>query len=466
MAPKKSKKLSKLDSHSPRLPYCADCPSHGRHVIPSEGPTPSRVLFISNYPTKEDAYRRLPMAGRAGKEFTYQYLPLASLSRFNVRVTHAVKCPMPDHAEPKGSVYTSCPYHHLHTEIAVTKPEVIVPMSADACKTLDPSIDLEYDHGHALPGKYGRWKGTVFPVYHPNSGLGDTTGIQRVREDFESLGRYMSTGIPPQPIDEYDGLEDYRLVTNAAEMRLVLAEHRDFVLRSNRIAIDTEYTPLNSGDIPYCYSFSPAPGCGFVVMLESLEATRVLNGWLESNSTAVVLHNAIADIAVLRAMGLDYPAKNPSRVRDTMVRLYHHALPRALKVAAYRLLGMRMNEFMDLALEYSRPVAIHYLSKVAELQFPKPYPDRPRVQAVHSKAKAIIKKAANDKSVSPWKLWDAIPDIERYPAEMACGAMPPPSVANFPMSALVPYAARDSDATLRLDLLLDGAEKEIRSKRR
>jgi len=439
-------------TNSPHLPYCHACPNNGRGRIADSGPSTADILFIGDAPALDDFRRRETLSGRAGKELTFQYLPLAGLQRFDVCVTNVVKCGSGTTDDIPAKRLEACADKYLYDQINRMQPKLIVPMSSAACRVFIPGIDLELDYARPIETRWGKWSGTVFPIYHPNAGLGMTENISLVRECFEQLGKFLS-GKQAVPVDEYPEPE-YVLLEDEDEFSDYLWSvytGKDF----DRVAFDTEYVPTRPTVIPHCYSFSVTPGTGCVVMAGNLNLSRRINDWLESNNFRIILHNAVADLDPLEAMGITFPTTSPHRITDTMSQLFIRSLPNSLKVAAYRLLGMSMTPFMDLAVTHSKPAAVKYLELVASGIFPSPYPPGSRVQPIHKKAASIIKSVDKDSGFDPWKKWANIDPLESGPVTRVLGPMPAPNVSHFPPNILTHYAGRDPDATLRLNLLLE-----------
>lgn len=471
MAAKKQKPDYK--KHPEYLHYCAECPSQGRNKIPDEGQKPCDVLVLSNYPTREDAYRRLPFAGRIGKELNYQYFPLAGISRDEAYLTYCIRCTTPNEDNPADSTYTACTYHHLHTTLAAVKPKVIVAMSAASCRVLNPNIDITNHHGRPIPTTFGRWSGTVLPVYHPSAGMGDTTRITDVREDFTALGEYLRYGKVTGDFetDPFDGIEDYQEIETINDLDTYLSQYALENPHGTKAAFDTEYEP-NDDDksIPSklcCYSFSVLPGTGRVIMSNNTAVSNQINTWLHDTRHSIILHTATADIDPLHRMGVTYPTDCPDRIKDTAIRLYNHSLPVALKTASYRFLGMHMDEFMTLALRHSKPAATIYLETVSLAKLPKVPGFGKRPASISEKAKRILNRCRKDPDEQPWDSWGKVhPDLKQY-AINAFGFIPKPFVFSFPKPVLIHYAGRDPDATLRLDNLLDRYDRsDTRGKRR
>lgn len=451
-----------------RYKSCSLCPWQ-QAPIPPDGPQPCRVLFIGEGPAKWEVRRRRPFVGDTGHEFNGQYLRLAGLERHQIRVTNSCLCPMSeDFRNPTPQEAAACSDFWLPAELEATVPEIVVPMGAVAC-SLFPGLDLELMHGIPHLGGYGDWTGILFPMYHPAAGLRESRFMIMMQQDFAALGRLLKDPADPAnylPHDPYLN-PDYRLLTKRWELESVLAASPD----AWEMAIDTESdTEDPDNPVPFCLTFSIVPGTGYMILASDGELLRLLAAHVERRRRLLILlHNSLYDLPVLARMGLVV-----RRFTDTMMMAYHRQdLPQSLKVLAYRLLGIRMQEYDDVVLPHSRPRAQAYLSQaVARLatrhQYLHALKSGPRkgeeelrwnadtpapVKRLVTKAeKAVTRLEGGDETLNPWRLWEASwrsEDREAIQGVMG-RRLPYPSIVHVPMPEAIVYACRDADATLRL----------------
>ena len=87
---------------------------------------------------------------------------------------------------------------HLGPLLAEAQPEIIVPMGAVAC-SLFTGVNLNMDHGRARVGKWGSWRGVLFPCYHPSAGIhaGSSAYMIPLTTDFDKLRKFI------KGLDEY-----------------------------------------------------------------------------------------------------------------------------------------------------------------------------------------------------------------------------------------------------------------------
>ena len=133
---------------------CPLCPGKN-DCVNGDGPcTVGGYEFIGEAPGKDENRLSRPFVGKTGREVNEGYLPLTGLRRSGVRFNNAIRC-LPitpkgklDSKKPKDrDLLKSCSEYHLYPELEKLKPKLIVPMGAFACMAIDPTIDLELQHG-------------------------------------------------------------------------------------------------------------------------------------------------------------------------------------------------------------------------------------------------------------------------------------------------------------------------------
>jgi uracil-DNA glycosylase family 4 len=316
-------------------------------------------MLIGEAPGKDEDKHGRPFIGKTGQELNDHYLPLAGLRRDNVYVTNAIKC-LPNRSGGKIDLNRSkdlellyvCADCSLYEEIRSVRPSLIVPLGAFACHSIDPSIELDVDHGRPIETSWG----TAFPMFHPSAGIHEPKRMLQIRSDYYRLGRYLK-GKLTIPKDEYPNPKYWEMT-------------RPGILPSPEgaaLACDTEVTRHME---PYCLTYSTAPGTGCLIKADNHWALNMFQDMLERWTGPILLHNWLFDQKVVAAMGLRFPRH---LIVDTMSRAFHLGnLPQGLKALAYRELGMKMEDFDDLVTPYSVPLCLDYLRKASEREWPKP----------------------------------------------------------------------------------------------
>lgn len=485
------------------LTTCYSC-TRRTHPIPGEGPQPSRVAFFGEGPARDEHRQGRPFVGRAGRELSYQYMPLAGLCRGSGReddayISNVMKCVSPGYGNPDLEECIACSKHWVPRELRYTQPEVVVTLGAMACHTLFPDCNMSIEHGYprydaVMNPEIAEWTGTHVAIYHPAAGMRSPEWMIPIQRDFEAL-RTILRGEFVLPVDEHPN-PFYREIDSRVQLASICQE-----VRANGwpLAMDTEVVRLESRE-PWCLSLSHQPGYGFMVPASRPDLLAVLAAFIRDHRPLVVLHNYLFDKEVLERMGI-----NVERFVDTMELAYHLMdLPQGLKALAWRLCGMEMQDFEDLVAPYARTEVLAYLEAadqvMAQISVPPPKsalpkkPRKPRKLAVDQEildylnelervtaARARIEAGDKDRNkahrddpavkaaakihrllgdvrekpeTNPWKRWKDWSEEEREIIQALCGKLPLPSITQVPREKAVYYASRDSDATLRLLPLL------------
>jgi uracil-DNA glycosylase family 4 len=459
------------------------------------GPQPCECLILGESAGWDEDKRGVPFTGKSGADLNYVYLPMAGLTRdLDVRITNAMLCvPTTTDGRPEPDHLRACAKHHLPAELARTNPRCVVTVGAMAL-SLFGEHTLELEHGLPIDDQYyGGWSGTVFPAYHPAAALRDPQRyMTRCIDDFRALGRWRK-GELERPEDQWPE-PDYRELHSPPELEAALAAPPG--PSGNAVAVDTE-TDLGR---PWCMTFSRAPGTGYMIHAGNRALLMEFARWAERNRPLFLVHNWLFDAPVLRALGIE-----GFEFTDTMQQAYTLGTDQALKTLAYRLCGMRMQDYDDLVAPHARAAAVDYLRtaaatvieehvstlpwKVAKrscsggrkyggkhlscpvwfdspeepeaciacgrvLKAPRMERDKGGRQYVWDRARRILIDA-EERNADPMARWALIPAEERAPMEAIIGGMPRPSIAQVPREDAVRYAARDADATIRIKPELD-----------
>lgn len=449
------------------MPRCELCPGVNK-CIDSDGPCDSPYLLVGEAPGKQEDKSSKVFVGKTGEELNRHYLPLAGLKRDNVLITNAISC-LPTSTDGKidlkrekdRALLTSCAMSRLYPLLGRRK--LIIPMGAFACHAIDPSIKLELQHGFPVETQWG----TVFPMYHPASGIHEPKKMMLIRTDWARLRKYLN-GRLHIPTDEYAGREDYSEITSERSLTSILQGRE-----TSPLANDTE---TSRGGKPYCLTLSTQPGTGYLIkatrldLLESYQ--RILNRW----EGPILFHNWLFDGRVVKQMGLTYPRK---KLVDTMVRVYHLGnLPQGLKALAKRELGMDMQDFDDLVRPHSSKLVLDYYRNAYLEDWPKPDKELVRqkdgswkLKQPHSMKTLLklffthhAKAEANGDEKDPFKMWDDNWEQHHQMIQEKCGIYPGLDIAHAPFDEIVHYACRDSDATVRLFPVLNHYKSNVRKK--
>ena len=446
---------------------CDGCP-RDHHCVPGNGPLDSDILFLGEGPGWDEDREREPFCGRTGQEVNRGYMPLAGLRRPFYRFDNAMKC-MPKgkngKLDPKRQadrdMVQKCAETHLYPLIQQQAPKLIVPMGQFACRTIDPDINLELQHGIPCGTPWGR----AFPMYHPAGGLHEPKKMLMLRTDWIRLGRYLKGKLPLYK-DEYAGREDYKVITVPAETEDYLAGYED-----SPLACDTETTRQSN---PFCLTFSTVLGSGRLIEASNDACVRQFQNILDRWRGPILWHNWLFDGEVVRKMGLRFPRR---LIVDTMVKVFHLGnLPQGLKALAYRELGMRMQDFDDLVTPHAVPLVLAYYREAFAKSWPKPEPHLERdsktgkwkLKQPHSlttKLKTFFTYYAKNPEKDVFEAWDNWEDSHQMIQE-EMGRPWPGKCITYAWEAdregTIRYACRDADSLLRLWPVIKQMESRVR----
>lgn len=352
---------------------CATCT--GRfHVIEGDGVVPCRVALYGQNPGKqEEASAERGEFGRvfigdAGRELWEHYCALAGIVRGeDIWISNVMRCHTENDRKPSPREIATCSAHFMPRELEEKNPELVVLMGAPACSIV-PEIWLEAHHGYPMKVSLFGTQRWVVPMYHPAAGLHDTMMMTELMQDWERLRKILG-GDYSVPVDEFPN-PDYRDLTGKhEELRRVLYPNPlqcDFGKAPpdlRFLARDTEYLQPKKSPIktPWCSTFTIQPGTGYMIRAGDHEGLKILGEAMPRYFG--VLHNALADLDVEKAMGLpEYPYD------DTMQLSSHQQdLPQKLKALAWRLAGMTMKDYEDVVMPYSRVAIMEWLEHAYDI---------------------------------------------------------------------------------------------------
>lgn len=308
--------------------------------VAGEGKRPCRVLLVGEGPGKMEASIGRPFVGAAGEELNRYLLMQAGLRRSDCFITNIVRYRTDAENSDPTLEDIARDEHHLWKEIAEVRPEIIVTVGKIATQYFLGNVEMEFVFG--LPQWSDKVPGvTVFPVFHPAAGLHQADRFsQLIYHSFNQLGKFLR-GEMRHEVDRYP---------NPVYMECTAPKS----LEGATIGLDTEGLTYN----PWGLSYSTAEGTGFVVKAKNAKQFPI------KSAEKVILHHALHDIPVLRAMGVDIDSCF-DRLDDTM--LMAHLLcvePKRLKALSYRHARIKMDEYEDITHEAENRISYDYLQQV------------------------------------------------------------------------------------------------------
>lgn len=334
--------------------------------VKADGDINSNLLLVGEGPGKVEDDCGLPFQGPSGKELNRYLWQHLNRTRNSVRVTNLVRYRVPGDGDPTAADIKR-DEQHLWADIrSMPNLEYIAAVGRHSARWFLGDVDMETSHG--LPYRWqdkftGRWH-MVMPIYHPASGMHSPETQGHIFDDFEQLRLFMKGLIgfhsteDPYPDPEY---AEYKTSPASAAYRERNGNRvnngKGEVKRSRLVlqgaAVDTE----GSAERPWCLSYACEPGQATVIRTDQ---ARKMNIKIEGR---IILHNALHDLPVLEAMGIQV---GDNEFDDTMIKAYLLCVePQGLKQLAYRHCSMEMSSYEELIHEADQEHAVDFLVRAA-----------------------------------------------------------------------------------------------------
>lgn len=434
-------------------------------VVGGVGPKPARVMVVGERPGYEEAQSGIPFVGASGREQDL-FMSLGGLHRAACYFTNLVKSYDEGNADPtKSDIEEWTPT--LEQEIRDVRPLYIITVGRYATRWFLGDVDMESVYG--TPHRSDRAPGVVIiPTYHPAYGLYDPDAKSVVYYGYKQAALIIKGKIPSDPVVDTCTHPGYIEIDDPRRLRVELQSG------GRVLAIDTEGIP----NAPWSFQVSNNVGTGVVVRASSKwfrELSNTLATYIKDSDPLLVVHNAMYDLTMMRAMGCDI---SDARLYDTMIAAYLLRLePQSLKHLARRHCGMSMMEYREMIGGAADAKREAYLWSILERDWPKP---EPRVIIENDLTTRLYKPQAIDRRVEAILLdWDTardnlrtlgrfvvkpdakedfdaakrfkgIDDILRQSIESELGPFPDATLDDVPPDRAVYYSGRDPDATLRV----------------
>lgn len=312
------------------------------YYIHGNGSPDASILFVGDRPGKEESFKGKPFVGKSGKEFDRYLWKSCRIDRESVFVTNICrdykdKSPDPEPWELRRDEPM------LIKEInALPNLEVIITLGRFSTRYFVGG-DVDMDTVNGVVHFSDRFRTAIIPIVHPSAGLHNTEFQAKIWWGFEQLNKFL-TGHPDTLYAKMDSIPS----------PVYSRAWHDETSRLDKVAVDTE----GSIKKPWCLSWCDRPGKAHVVTKEHVhpEMYKDVGHW--------IFHNALHDLAVLRAMGIE--VKDGS-YDDTMVAAYELGIePQGLKALALRHHGMGMMEYSEITDDANKHHALEYMGKVIE----------------------------------------------------------------------------------------------------
>lgn len=171
------------------------------HPVFGEGDPCARLLLLGEAPGAEEAMAGRPFVGKAGRQLD-ELLKEAGILRRQIYITNAVKFRpvvrsahgVRNRTPSKTEVRDALPA--LGREIDLVRPAVIAtlgnsPLNAVLALAGESHATIGACHGQARPLTILARRYTLFPLYHPASGIYNRSLIEVMYADARALGEHL-----------------------------------------------------------------------------------------------------------------------------------------------------------------------------------------------------------------------------------------------------------------------------------
>ena len=168
------------------------------HPVFGDGRVGAAVLLIGEAPGAEEALQGRPFVGKAGAQL-HALMALMHIDRDSIYITNVVKYRPVVRSErtvrnrTPGSREVDAALPLLQQEIAVLRPQWIVTLGNTPLHALCRLAGIPTDtvgnlHGRPMPITVTACACTLFPMYHPASGIYNRALIDVMAQDAAALG--------------------------------------------------------------------------------------------------------------------------------------------------------------------------------------------------------------------------------------------------------------------------------------
>lgn len=424
------------------------------------GPIPTKLAFVAEAPAMNEVREQRPLVGPSG-EINWAFAARhGHVFREGAWVTNWRKLPITEEQKKKLTEEEVAIWdRHIQDELDVACPKdeadppTVILLGAYATRAF-LGEDYSSYWANGLPiYREGR---VYIPVVHPAAGIHQPDMLPRTAMGYMGVRDYLEKATCDLVLRDWGKWADDPVVW----LRQNFAGAFFYPVRYPNLAIDTE----GLKDSPYCLTASTVEGQSYLVWAEDKQSIGSFKAELYCARPRLILHNAIHDAGVLRAMGINIW---DFEVVDTMVWAYVlQDLPRDLKNLSRRLLNLNMEEYAKVVGPWAEKADREWqgrlrervsrdLARVAQLT-PK---GKPRM----SKGQPVVKLEGPDLSLTIYKKLDRGHKLSPHQqawAEREIGPRPGLELKWVPQELAAKYAGKDSAATLGIATILESRIKD------
>lgn len=178
-----NKKQKQLDDVKTSILACKFCLKNAKGLlVPGEGNSQSKIVFVGEAPGKEEIKTGKPFIGRAGKVLS-DLINSLGLETQNVFITSAVKYLPKTYVTPTDKDIEHGKIH-LKAQLDVIKPRIVVVLGNTAAKSIfQRNFFIAKSHGELIENDNVAY----FISYHPAAPLYSPKLREVIFEDFKKL---------------------------------------------------------------------------------------------------------------------------------------------------------------------------------------------------------------------------------------------------------------------------------------
>jgi uracil-DNA glycosylase family 4 len=448
--------------------------------VRGEGPTnPGGFMGIGEWPGKSESFSGRPFSGKTGRELDRFLDGIRLPSRGDWFLTNWIR----EWCGPDGD-YVQADFDRdepeLVAEIRRVQPILILAMGRHVIRWFMGDVDVEEVHGIPwfLPLDSPRRvlfddpsSVVVVPQYNVAAGFRSPEISAAIAYDFAQLEAIFNGEITTRILyDDPIPNPEYREITDTEELDEVM-------IHATTIATDTEGWPWR----PWSAQITIRPGESYVLRVKKLAGLGLLGPVVErfvewvntcTSNYRFIFHNALHDLAVFRALGVD-----TTRLifDDTMIMSFNLQLePQGLKPLCARFCGMRMEHYDEVMGDASFRLAQDWLMSALENE-DFAYETRCQEEFVRLRTTPYITKSGKHREGRNLKRLPKLPKTDLHKSIERCLRSPRPrglwddqvldrhveagskygfmweaTLDHVPVERAIHYAGRDSDGTHRL----------------
>lgn len=408
--------------------------------IHGEGPTPCEFMAVGEAGGYWENEEGRPFVGKSGRLLN-TYLEKVGIPRHRIFITNVFPYWTGEGNPDPTKEQINAGVKFLQRDLEAVRPRYLLALGRIASHYfMGSALSLEIHHG--LPQL---WRGSDrskpvwwIPSYHPAAALRNPEHAGRCFWDIRQYsllckGQLPNSGAPIFPERVGDERVEYR------RSKMV------FIAGSSP-AIDTE----GSVERPWGLSYSTKEGEAQVVLAADIRPLKL---------PKVTFHHAMHDIPVLRAMRIEV---EDDGYDDTILMARLLLLePAGLKDLALRHCGMVMHSYDEVVAPHHQQAVTSFLQRATQVSWGKPEAQAVKDKktgkwrtyqphSIDNRLKAILRDIEKGGEINLQDRWQKISPPLRAPIEAKLGSFPVSHPSLAPLSEMIPYAARDADATRRI----------------